>query len=292
MKRKILIIHNPKAGKKKNISLINELEKWNKDGNHPYDYIETKYSKHAFEIAKKAKKEEYNCIVAAGGDGTINEIASALINTNVNLGIIPMGSGNGLARHNLIPLNLEKAFLTLYNGKPIKIDAGLINENYFFCAAGIGFDAKVSEKFAKSTTRGLIYYFLIALKEYLTYKSKNYHLQLKSTKCDKKAFFITFANANQFGNHAYIAPQAIIDDGLINICIVKPFPWYQGFRLAYQLFNKKIEESSIYESFKSDKVDITSKNQIHFHYDGEIMTNKTCKIEVEILPKALQIIVP
>ena len=290
---KVLIIHNPKAGQKKKIKLKDELHKWSIDG-YEYDYIETEYGGHAIELTEQAIKDGYTCVAAGGGDGTVNEIASVLVNTDTSLGIIPMGSGNGLARHNQIPLNLEKAFYNLFTGKSVRIDAGKINNKLFFCAAGVGFDALVSERFANSKTRGLISYFLIALKEYFRYQSKTYIINSANLESElkRKAFFITFANANQFGNHAYIAPQAKIDDGKLEICILKPFSWYNGFSLANRLFNKSIQKSHLYESFSTSSVKIQCDDRIPFHYDGESILNDSNSVELDIIPKALNIIVP
>lgn len=295
MKTKILIIHNPRAGQKRDVKLKDELQKWSEKDLQfvsTYDYVETEYGGHATEITKKAIDDGYTIVVAAGGDGTVNEIASALVNTNVSLGIIPMGSGNGLARHNQIPLDLEKAFYNLFTGKSVKIDSGIINGKSYFCAAGIGFDALVSEKFALSKTRGLISYFLISLKEYFKYSSIKYEIELNGKLISRKAFFITFANANQFGNHAYIAPQALIDDGLLELCILSPFKWYQGFLLAYRLFNKTIQKSKLYESFSTNDIKISCKENMNFHYDGEIMKNDSNLIKLTVTSKALNIIIP
>ena len=292
MDSKILIIHNPRAGKRKKINLKESLQAWSKQVNLDYDYIETQYAQHAPKIVKESIKKGYSSIIAAGGDGTVNEIASALIGEDIALGILPMGSGNGLARHHKIPMNIKKAFLILSKGNTTKIDAGNINGKHFFCAAGIGFDALVSKKFASSKTRGLISYFLIAFKEYFSYKSLDYFIQLEEQDSFKKnAFFITFANANQFGNHAYIAPQANINDGKLDVCILKPFSWYKGFVLAHQLFNKKIQSSSLYKSYTSSKILVSSKNKIPFHTDGELIENESNQVEINIIPKALNIIV-
>ena len=292
MNKKVLIIHNPRAGQKKKIKLSEEIQKWSANREYVFDYSETKYAGHGTELTKKAIDDGYACVVAAGGDGTVNEIATTLVGTDVSLGIIPMGSGNGLARHHKIPMDLEKSFHLIFSGKSAKMDAGLINGKYFFCAAGIGFDSLVSEKFANSKTRGLISYFLIALKQYFKYNSKLYSIQINDKVIDKKCFFITFANANQFGNHAYIAPHAKIDDGKLDICLVSPFKWYKGFSLANRLFNGTIQKSKIYQTINSDKVAITSSNSINFHYDGEIMVNSSNKIDLSIKPKALNIIIP
>ena len=287
----VLIIHNPRAGVKKKINLKNSLQEWN-EGKIEYDYIETEYSGHATAIAQNAIEKGYKKIFAAGGDGTVNEIASALVKTNITLAILPMGSGNGLARHNNIPLDLKQAFLTGLYGDVRKIDCGTINGKKFFCAAGIGFDAHVSEKFAQSKTRGLSSYIHIATKEYLRYKSKNYKINIDNIiQLTRKAFFITFANANQFGNHAYVAPQANISDGQIDICILKPFAWFKGFKLAYQLFNKKIQSSKLYTSFKGEKIIISSEMSIPFHYDGESIKNDSNQIEVTVIPESLRLVI-
>lgn len=257
-----------------------------------YDYVETEYGGHAIQLTKEAIANGYTCIAAAGGDGTVNEIASVLVDSQTSLAIIPMGSGNGLARHNHIPMKLKNAFQLLKTGKNTAIDAGIINDRYFFCAAGIGFDALVSEKFAHSQTRGLISYFLIALEQYFSYNSKMYDIEIDGKKWTRKSFFISFANANQFGNHAYIAPHAKIDDEKLEICLLKPFVWWQGFKLMQQLFNKTIQESPLYESFSGKKITIKSDHPISFHFDGEPISGERSEVNITVKPLALQLRTP
>ncbi len=198
-------------------------------------------------------------IVAVGGDGTVNEVARGLLeaqkaqqaqaeakieaSNSTALGIIPRGSGNGLARHlGIKPLNKIQNFAPTSTSL---IDHATINNHPFFCTAGIGFDALVSKKYAENNThkRGALKYIKTALKSYFSYKPEKYLITINGKTHERTAFLITFANASQWGNNGYIAPMADISDGLIDVAIVKKFPITAVPRLIYQLMTKKLHKS-------------------------------------------------
>ena len=286
MKTNILIIHNPKAGTRKNIHLQDELIK---HALFPFDFVETKHKKHATELAEKAILENYTLVIAAGGDGTVNEIATALAFSNVGLGIIPLGSGNGLARHLKIPLNIPKSIQLFNNINFDYIDQGKINEQSFFCTAGIGFDAEISKAFEESTTRGLKSYIYLGIKKYFSYIPKTYLFEAEGIKYKEKAFVLTFANASQFGNNAYISPNSKINDGFLDLTLVKPFPLLIGIVLVIRLFTKSILKSTYCLSIPGKHFKIINNKATNFHCDGEIyIANED--IEVQILPKSLKVV--
>ncbi|PJF38513.1 MAG: hypothetical protein CUN55_17070, partial [Phototrophicales bacterium] len=189
-----------------------------------YDIVYTQAAGHASELAKKAIQEKYTAVVAVGGDGTVNEVAQVLIHSPLHLGIIPQGSGNGLARHLGIPMDTTKAIERLLSPKSMKIDAAKANGNYFFCTSGVGFDAHVSASFAARTHRGLSGYIFFALQEGFGYRPLTYTIEWHGRVLHTEAFLIAVANSTQYGNNAYIAPQADIQDGQLDVCIIKPFP--------------------------------------------------------------------
>lgn len=283
----ILFIINPISGTVKK-SGVEQLIKENLDlTKFKYIVKHTKYPHHATEIAKQ-ESENFKVIVAVGGDGTVHEVGLGLIHTNTILGILPMGSGNGLARHLLIPMNTKKAILNLNKLNTKKIDTVKLNDTYFLGAAGIGFDAHISYLFAQATTRGFITYLKISVKEFFSYQEKNYQLMYDGKTVTKTAFLITFANSNQYGNNAFISPHSIIDDGWFSIIILKKFSLIDAIPLAMKLFTKKITSSKFVEEIRVSKASILSP-ETTMHVDGEpVLTNKN--ILLEILPLSLNVI--
>ena len=291
-KEKILFIINPNSGtsfKGKLPEIIKELI-----DNTYFDteIIYTRYKGEATEIVSKKLKENCRYFVAVGGDGTINEIAKGLINSQAVLGIIPIGSGNGLARHLKIPLIPEKALLLINNLKIEAIDYGLINDLPFFCTCGVGFDALIGEKFDQNKRRGLTSYVKTVLSEYFNYRPETYQIIVDEVdKTVRKAFLITFANSSQYGNNALIAPGADIRDGKLDICVLSPFPFFKALFIGFRLFSGTIDKSPHMFSQKAGKVLIQRSSDAIIHIDGE-----TCKLGknliISIIHRGLKVIVP
>ncbi|NJK85177.1 MAG: YegS/Rv2252/BmrU family lipid kinase [Bacteroidales bacterium] len=260
-KERIVFIINPVSGTGRNRMMepvIRELVDFNK---YDIDIEFTGYRGHAAKLAKKYVKKGVDIIAAIGGDGTINEIGSALIHTQTALAIIPSGSGNGLARYLRIPLSTAEA-VELINRKKIKsIDVGRMNKKYFFCTCGTGFDARVGEVFDKGKRRGFVNYVITAIREFFIYRPKNYLLKIDGHKYQERAFLITLANAGQYGNNAYISPGARIDDGLLDVCIIRPFPKYNMFSLGMRLFNRTMDQSKFVEVIRGRKIRIKRKKK-------------------------------
>lgn len=240
-------------------------------------------------IDDEVKNSNINCVIAGGGDGTINKISQILVNTNLYFGIIPYGSGNGLSRYLKISQNVESAVNTILNGQVKTIDVCKIDDKYFLCSAGAGFDAYVGQQFSKSKKRGLKTYIKIVLKEYLKYDASSYILNIDGEIHRIKAFSITFANADQWGNNVIIAPGAKIDDGLIDVCVIKPFKWYNVPFLGMRILNGSIKKSRFYMSFKGEHIKVKCNESIQQHFDGEVKDSSE-HIEVSIFPKSLHII--
>lgn len=286
-------IFNPKAGRKQKPD-IKDLIKGQIDNTRYKSKISvTEYAGHAHVLTGELVKKGYKKIVAVGGDGTVNEIASAIVNLDASLGIIPTGSGNGLAYHLGIPKRMNKAFEILNKGNTVKIDAGKLNENWFFCTCGVGFDARIGHKFAKNTKRGFLPYAKEVIKEFRQYRSKKYKFFIDGEKFVRRAFLITVANAGQYGNNAYIAPGAKIDDGLFDICILKPFPVWKVFSLAVKLFRQSIDRSDYLETLKGKHIRFKKpKKKYLFHFDGEPTRFKKEKINITMHHKCLEVMVP
>ena len=288
---KIKIIVNPKSGIGKQ-QQINDLIKTHLDhSKFDWTLVYTERRNHAKELAKTAVKESIDVVLAVGGDGTINEIGSQLVNTTTSLGILPAGSGNGLARHLGISNNISLAIKGFNQHTIKKMDVGVLNNNYFFNTAGIGFDALIADKFLNLKKRGLMSYIKTTLKTYFSYHPINYQILTNNEEIAKKAFLITFANSSQYGNHATIAPGAIIDDGFLDMCILEKFDITAIPLLAYRLFTGSIDKSNKINTIKGTAFTVNPEEKSFAHIDGEpIVVNRS--IDVKILPQALKITIP
>lgn len=255
-----------------------------------YEIKYTEHAGHAFELASEAKDNGADIVAAIGGDGTVNEVARAIVHSETALGIVPCGSGNGLARHLLLPMQLKKSIELINHCQIHELDYGIINGHPFFCTCGMGFDAFVSMKFAEAGKRGPITYAENILKEGLKYKPETYEIEDESGTMRYKAFLISCANASQYGNNAYIAPQASMSDGLMDVIIMEPFDVIEAPQISIDMFNKTLDKNSKIKTFKTKKLHIHRNEPGLIHYDGDpIMEDKD--IEVEIKPKGIKIIV-
>lgn len=289
MKKKIVFIMNPISGTsdKKDIPYLIEelLDKEQFD----YSILKTEYAGHAYEIAKESKEQGIDIVVAVGGDGTVNEVGRALVHSNTALGIIPTGSGNGLARHLLIPMKIKGAIQVLNDCEITDLDYGIINEHPFFCTCGVGFDAFISEKFAEAGKRGPITYLENILKEGLKYKPETYEIEAENGTIKKKAFLISCANASQYGNNAYIAPQASMSDGMIDVIIMEPFDALEASQISIEMFNKTLDKNNKIKTFRSKEIKIYRKAPGVIHYDGDpVETGK--EIVVTLKEKGIKIL--
>ncbi|MCX6296664.1 MAG: YegS/Rv2252/BmrU family lipid kinase [Bacteroidetes bacterium] len=255
-----------------------------------YEIAYTKAAKHAIQLSKEAASRKINIVVAVGGDGSVNETAKGLIDTNTAMAIIPAGSGNGLARHLNIPLNLKKAMQVINKGKQTAIDTVQMNEEKFVNVAGIGFDAHIGWEFAKFGKRGFSSYLKVISREFPRYKAQDFELIIDGNSVTKNAYLISFANGSQWGNNAHIAPTADISDGLLDIAILKDFKFTNALSIGYRLFKRTIHQSAFLETIKVKEVIVRQQGTIA-HIDGEpIEIGKELKIKIN--PLSLKVIIP
>lgn len=285
-----LFIVNPISGGKDKSFLTDLLKKELENSNYKIAY--TDGPEHATLITLDGIKEGFCDFIAVGGDGTVNEVAKALIGTEFNMGILPQGSGNGLARHNLIPMQMSKAVRLLNNPGVKRIDTCKLNGMPFINASGIGFDAHIGKLFSenKQGKRGFSTYFNMTVNEFKNYKSQDYTITADGVKLDKNAFLITFANSSQYGNNAFIAPSASMTDGMIDLCIMSPFPPLTILELGFKLFTKGIENSMYVESIKAKEILVQREMPGDIHLDGEPYVSGK-DIKVEIVPKSLNLLI-
>lgn len=269
MKRKILFVINPISGVKTKYNFPLKIDKYLDKSKFDSECVFTEYRGHGSQIAAEAIRNGVDILVAVGGDGTINEVASEVEGTNKLMGIIPFGSGNGLARSLGIPIHAIQAIKRINKLNISKIDSGTFNGKKFFNMAGLGFDAQISARFAENVKRGLINYAKIAFSEVFNYQSQHYHLNIDGKEYAHQAFMISIANSSQYGNNAHISPLASLNDGMLDICIVKPFPLYKFPVLVFRMFRKNTHKSNYLEIIQGSKIIITRESAAVIHLDGD-----------------------
>jgi YegS/Rv2252/BmrU family lipid kinase len=288
--QKIKFIINPIAGFRRDKSFIEaRIQQRCKDLD--FAIVHTTGPGDATRLAQEAAAENYQIVVAIGGDGTVNETASGLVGTDTALGIIPRGSGNGLARSLGIPLPPAKALEVICTGKAHRIDAGRAAHLYFFGVTGVGFDASVSHKFKTAAWRGPVPYFYLAAKEFAGYQPEPLRLRLENQVIEMTPLLVTIANVEQYGNGAIIAPHAKPDDGVFEVCVVQPLNFAEFVMHAPKLFNGKAEAIPMISYYRSTIATIEKSGPVLFHVDGEAQMAES-PINFSVLPRALKVIVP
>ncbi|WP_432712318.1 diacylglycerol/lipid kinase family protein [Pedobacter sp.] len=290
-KSNILFIINPISGGKDKMKIPALIDTYLDRSRFIGNYRITEYAGHAAEIVEETLSLDFDIIVAVGGDGTINEVGAKVLEQKKVLGIIPFGSGNGLARFLKIPMDPRKALEVINQCHITHIDTATFNEKVYFNMAGMGFDAHVSAVFAGNKKRGLSGYLKLGLKEMLSYKPDTYTILVDGKSYTRKAFVVSVANSSQYGNNAHISPLASVSDGLLDVCVIKNFPLYRIPVLAFYMLTAKTHHSGMVEIIKGKDIHISRPTAAAIHIDGEpFMMGK--EIDISIKPLSLRVIVP
>ena len=291
MTPKVRFIINPISGGKKKDHIPDAIRKACLEFNLEADIFLCSSITETKEKTKEAVLLNYHAVIAVGGDGTINLIGTELINTQVALGIIPMGSGNGLARSLHIPFDIKRAIKTISDYNLQSIDTGEVNGIPFMNLSGIGFDAHVAGIFHNSQRRGLISYAKIILREFNRFTQEPIEIQLEGNIIQTNAFLLAVCNGPQFGNNAIIAPLASLRDGIFHITILKRLKWFDAPRLAYRLFNGTIHLDSNTECYSAKSLSILRSEKGLINIDGEpVMLSNN--LHIVMRPLSLNVIVP
>ncbi|GAA4843138.1 diacylglycerol kinase family protein [Algivirga pacifica] len=291
---KLLFIINPISGAAKGKTIGKYIEEQLQQMPYTYTIWLTEHEGHGVTLAQQGVAQQYDIIVAVGGDGTVNEVAQGILNSNVPLGIIPLGSGNGLARHLKIPLNAKDALSTILSARSIiAIDTATLNGKPFFCTAGVGFDAEISYQFASMPGRGILNYIKATLSYFIDATPQTYSIESTNGTTSLNAYMVTIANAAQFGNDVYIAPQADIRDGLLDLIAIRTFSKWKVISIFTKILLRRINHSKHVCCLQESSFTINNLEQqgssIRVHRDGEPETT-TLPIQVEILPASLQVV--
>ena len=287
-KKKILFIINPISGTGKQKLVEGLIESYLDQNKYNVKIKYTESAGHAILLSAEASKDKYDVVVAVGGDGSVNEVGQSLVNTDTVLAIIPTGSGNGLARHLNIPLNLKEAILLLNEFTFSRIDVGKVNNRVFLGNAGVGFDAHISKLFAEANKRGFLTYAKLSIKEFFQYKSQDYEIHVDGEVFLRKAFIICLGNSNQWGNNAFVSPNSIINDGYLRVIVLKKMSLLSLPFFIIKLFRKKVDSSIYYEEFKGKSIVLKQQNE-WAHLDGDIFDVGEC-LNAEVIPSSLKII--
>jgi diacylglycerol kinase (ATP) len=288
---RLLFIVNPKSGIRKKIDIPVRI-KAIISSSHSFEIAITEHKAHATELATRAVADKFDAVIGIGGDGTINECALALLHSQIPLGIIPMGSGNGLARHLKLPMNIDDGLRAITKLKHRDIDTGKFNGHLFLSNAGLGFVAAVAADFDKSNVRrGFTGYSLHTLKTYFSYKSIKYKIVADGKEINDDCFMVNICNSNQFGYNAKICPVADIDDGYLDVVLVHKAGIFNTTKVIYQLFMGNVLKNRFVTHLKAKNIEIQSTIYSHSQVDGEplALTNSaTAAVE----PLSLKVIIP
>jgi YegS/Rv2252/BmrU family lipid kinase len=286
--RRLLLIINPKSGTLSKDGLIETVTQ--RLSPHGYDVtaVTTEFAGHATRLAKQAATDGYYGVLACGGDGTVNEIARALCGTQTALGIIPTGSGNGLARHIEIPVDVDLSLQVIEEDRIVACDYGTADDMPFFCTFGVGFDAAVSERFARQRRRGLMMYLKSAIDEFITYAPETYTISANGQVITQEAFLVVCCNASQYGNNAFIAPEASITDGLLDVTIIHKGNPLSRALVGVDLLTGFIDKNALIQTFRTRSTTITRNKPGVAHIDGD-PCEMPAEINVECHPGQLKV---
>jgi len=292
-KKRVLFIVNPVSGvNQARKNLLSEIASAQLDKDL-FEW-EIKYSEsagHIRELSRAAADDGVDIIVAVGGDGTLNQVVKGMIGSRATLALVPAGSGNGLARHLGIPIDTEQSIKLIAQGKSQLIDTVNLNENLFVSIAGVGFDALVAKRFSQVTRRGFFSYFKIVTNEYTYYRPRKYPMEIDGQQVVRQALFVSFANTNQFGYNTIISPDAKIDDGLVDVCIVKKVPLLYAPRVVGLLLARRIDSSGFVEIIRARNIKLTRNKNRVVNIDGEPV-KLTKDLEITVNPLSLKIVIP
>lgn len=290
--KKILFIINRKAGTDREKRLEHAISRHLPADRYEVSTAFLAYLGHGADLAREAVQNGVHIVVAVGGDGSINEISQGLIGSNTAMAILPLGSGNGLARALKIPLNIDKALQLIVNNKQRAIDVGYANEHLFLSNAGVGFDALIAEQFRHNTKRGLSGYAKLVLKSFNTYDPAEYNIDIDGSSFQAKAFLLTVANGNQFGYEFKLAPKASVFDGQLDLCIMPPVGILSLLPVSIFSLMGNIDNTRYIKHYTGKDITIRSNALQYLQVDGDaVPLTENGVVRIRIQSQAINVVV-
>lgn len=289
MKERIWFIVNPISGGRKKASLPALIVAHLDHNRFDYEIIETEFKGHAITIAEKAVAQGIDIVCAVGGDGSVHEVGTTLIGSQTQLAIIPLGSGNGLARHMKIPLKIKEAIECINSGNRIEMDTLKVNNKPILGFGGYGFDALIAKKFEGSRKRGFTSYIKLVLKEVFKYNPINVSIDANGQVRKLPVFLCTIANTSEFGNGFIVSPKSDATDGKFEVVILKPFSFWNIPAMLFRYFSGRTDHSGLTEVIKTDHATLVLPHS-YGQIDGEPISSGK-KVQVDVVPRSLRIIV-
>lgn len=291
MKKHLVFIVNPKSGTDRAKMLQDAIDRALDQQVYTYEILRTKQPRHGIELARKAAANSAYAVIAVGGDGSVNDVISGIRGTDAVLGIVPGGSGNGIARAMGLPLKYEQAIEVINRGKTERVDVGHVNEWVFISNAGVGFDALISRKFETSTRRGLMGYTWLVMKHLWLYKEREWRITIDGQKIRERAFIVSVANGSQFGYNFRIAPDASYNDGLLDVIIIRKFPKLVGWGILVRALTGTITNSRYVKHYRARNINITHPALRLLQTDGDA---RACgnSIDFSVVPGEIAVLTP
>lgn len=289
--RRLLLIVNPASGRVAKHKIVPEIHRRMTALGLNFDINFTAGQGHAHELARQAAADGFYGVLACGGDGTVNEVASGLIGTDTIMGIIPTGSGNGLARHLGIPVDIARSIRIISEDNVITADYGTANASPFFCTFGVGFDAAVSERCARQKRRGVVMYLRNTIEEYAKFSPEEYIIEANGQILTEKAFLVVCCNASQYGNNAFIAPTASVTDGLLDLIVVHAGNLLSQAAVGVDMLTGNLRSGNTVNVIRTSHARIIRKKAGAAHADGDAV-QMPAEIEVKCIPAQLRVFAP
>lgn len=291
MKKRIRFIINPfsgTSGKKDTPQLIKKHLDHTK---FDYEIAFTEYAGHAIELAKEGAALGFDFVAAVGGDGSVNEVAQSLLNSNTALIVLPGGSGNGFAMHLGLGRNILKAIHIVNTGKVMAIDTCSVNDRFFINVSGLGFDARIAYKTKENSKRGFLPYLMTSIREARKFKPQSLVIKVDDKEISGEYAAAVVANASMYGYHFTIAPLASMQDGILDIMLIKRAPLYRYFLMTFRFLNRSLHKSKITQTLQGRSISVHMKEENYIHVDGEGYKSQQ-DLHFKLLPKSLKVLAP
>ncbi len=292
-RKHLVFVVNPLSGVDRVKAIEQHIEQYLDSSQYSYQITHTQYKGHGTHIAQESAQQGAYAVIAVGGDGSVHDVIQGLYGSACHLGIIPKGSGNGLARSMGIPLKLKEALLCINQNLPRNIDLVKVNQHFSASNAGLGFDALVCQHFAQSKKRGLLAYIAIINRLLWSYSCQKWQIASEECTLEEKAFLVNVANGRQFGYDFIIAENARYDDGIMDVVLIQQFPKIYAATLAWRMMRGTLAKSPFVKHFRTKKVTISNKEGIDImQIDGEGILVKGNELTFELLPQAIKVLAP